>query len=114
MKTTTVITVLLICCIKMNAQSPTPVSLERSKDSAMAWLKGSAVYDPKSKKSVSLKWFLQSGTTNKINIVSPTDSLTKVKGLIPGSYVFGFVVRDKRLNKADTAYKKITVKKFGT
>jgi len=103
---------MLFLCILAKAQKTSGVELARTKDSAMAYLRGSAVFDPNSQNYISYKWFLQSGvTTSNITIVSPTNVQTKVRGLIPGSYQFGFVITDSRLNKADTAYTTITVKK---
>ncbi|MBS1914654.1 MAG: hypothetical protein JST87_00115 [Bacteroidetes bacterium] len=112
MKTMFLSICMLLLCILVKAQKPSGVELARTKDSAMAYLRGTAVFDPNSQNYISYKWFLQSGVTaGNITIVSPTSMQTKVRGLIPGSYQFGFVIIDSRLGKADTAYTTITVKK---
>jgi hypothetical protein len=105
---------MLFLCILVKAQKPSGVELAKTKDSAMVYLRGSAVFDPNSQGNISYKWFLQSGATaGNITIVSPASTQTKVRGLSPGSYQFGFVIIDNRLGKSDTAYTTITVKKAG-
>jgi hypothetical protein len=94
----------------VHAQVIKPVSLKNTPDSAMVYLKGSASYDSLSKKYISYKWFVQSGSSGA-TIQSVTSAGTKVVGLIPGTYQFGFIVTDSRLNKADTSYTSVTVKK---
>ena len=95
----------------VNAQHPKAVSLGDTPDSAMAFLKGYASFDSLSKNYISYKWYLQSGQQSGINIVSANTTDTKVRGLVPGTYQFGFVVTDNRIKKSDTAYTTIVVHK---
>jgi hypothetical protein len=112
MRTLSLMSSLLLLCAVVKAQSST--ALGKTKDSAMAFLNGSVVYDPQSQNYISYKWFLQSGATSKVTIVSPDSVGTKVRGLVPGAYQFGFIINDRRLNKSDTSYMTVTVKKQGT
>ena len=105
------IIVIWVVSISANAQRLTGVSLAHTSSTAMAYLRGTATYDPKSANYISFKWFLSSGTINTVTIVSPDSASTKVTGLATGTYRFGFVVTDRRLKLADTSYTVVTVKK---
>ncbi|MBS1934584.1 MAG: hypothetical protein JST96_11335, partial [Bacteroidetes bacterium] len=72
---------------------------------------GSASYDPKSEGRISYNWFLKSGQSSTVSIDSASAIATKIRGLVPGTYQFGFVVIDNRLNKSDTSYTTITIRK---
>ena len=105
------IIVILMMSVSAKTQRLTGVSLAHTPSTAMAYLHGTASYDPKSANYISFKWFLYSGTIHTVTIVSPDSASTKVTGLATGTYRFGFVVTDRRLKLADTSYTTVTVKK---
>ncbi|MBS1915654.1 MAG: hypothetical protein JST87_05215 [Bacteroidetes bacterium] len=84
--------------------------LGNTKTSAMVCLKGKAIVDARSASKITYKWFAKTkAAKSKIIIETPTALITRVRGLIPGSYQFGFVVKDNRIKKSDTAYTNVTI-----
>lgn len=118
MKTTILLFVLFFGSKITNAQdstvlSPgfTAVALAYTPDSAMVFLKGKATIDSRSIGQIGFKWFLNAGTASPFTIDSPDSLGTRVRGLIPGNYNFGFIVNDLRENLSDTAYTNVIITK---
>src|SRR5579871_379640 len=81
------------------------VALAMTPDSAMVYLGGKAIVDSRSVGQISFLWFAHTLPTGaKITIDSPDSLGTRVRGLIPGTYNFGLIVKDNRANLSDTAY----------
>lgn len=89
----------------------TAVALAYTTDSAMVFLKGSATIDSRSLGLITYKWYFKSGTVSPLTIDTPDSLGTRVRGLVPGSYNFGFIVNDRRENLSDTAFAVIIINK---
>jgi hypothetical protein len=107
----TFLALILFTGISFSAFSQRSVLLSKTPSAAMIWIQGSASFDPKSSGRISYNWFVKSGQTSGVIIDSASSISTKVRGLVPGTYQFGFVVMDNRLNKSDTSYTTITIRK---
>ncbi|MBS1915328.1 MAG: hypothetical protein JST87_03565 [Bacteroidetes bacterium] len=107
----TFLALIIFTGISFRAWSQRSVLLSRTTSAAMVWIQGSASYDPKSEGRISYNWFLKSGQSSTVSIDSASAIATKIRGLVPGTYQFGFVVIDNRLNKSDTSYTTITIRK---
>src|SRR5579871_7039487 len=90
----TFLALIFLTGISFSAWAQRSVLLSKTPSAAMIWLEGSASYDPKSAGRISYNWFLVSGKTSSVTIDSASAIATKVRGLIPGTYQFGFVVVD--------------------